>query len=281
MPQLRHQERAATVGTTDCRTYGRLSYRTRHFAQVGARQVGRASSKKKRLRAARAAGAPRKSRSYAWPLTLVAVIATGTALIVVSVGNGDDERTPPRVGDHWHAAYGVYDCTSLIAPFGDSMGRSASGIHTHGDGLIHLEVSSSRYTGSNANIGAFAEGVGLDVDDDMLEGPGVSRRRGDRCGQDRGTVRLAVWDGAEDESPTLITDRIAEFAPQDGQLVTLAYAKANSPIPKPSASAIGGLQAQTPSRPPNPTEPAEPTVPASSPTTAAAPPDSTPDSSVP
>lgn len=94
-------------------------------------------------------------------------------------------------------------------------------------------------------------------------------------------MRLAVWDGADDESPTLITDGIAEFAPQDGQLVTIAYAPASSSIPKPSASAIGGLQDQTPSRTPSPVEPAEPAVPATSPTTAAAPTDSTPENSVP
>ena len=209
------------------------------------------------------------------------MVVTGTVLVAVSAGNGDDERRPPRVGDHWHAAYGVYDCTRLIAPFGDSMARSASGIHTHGDGLIHLEVSSSRYTGPNANIGAFADGVGLEVNDDRLKGPGVSRQRGDRCGQDRGTVQLAVWDGADDEAPTLITDGIAEYAPQDGQLVTLAYAPAGSPIPKPSASAIGGLRDQTPSPTTSPTEPAEPTAPTSSPTTVAAPTDSTSPSSVP
>lgn len=209
------------------------------------------------------------------------VVVVGTALVVLSFGNGSDERTPPLVGDHWHIAYGVYDCTSLIAPFPDSMARSDSGIHTHGDGLIHLEVSSSRYSGQNANVRAFADGVDLEVDDNSLEGPGVSRQRGDRCGEDRGVVQLAVWDAAGDESPTILTDGIAEFAPQDGQLVTLAFAPAGSPIPKPSDSAISGLGGQTGTPTTTPAEPADGTPPASSPTTPAEPTDSTPGSSIP
>ena len=223
------------------------------------------------MRAARAAGPSRQSRSYAWPLTLGSVVIAGTALVVLSVGDGRDERTPPRVGDHWHAAYGVYDCTSLIAPFVDSMARSASGIHTHGDGLIHLEVRSSRYSGPNANVGAFAQGVGLKVDDNRVEGPGVRRRRGDRCGEDPGVVQLAVWDGTGDETPTVITDGIADFAPQDGQLLTLSFAPAMSQIPKPSDDAISELGGPSVTPRDRPAEPADDTAPGPSPTTAAPP----------
>lgn len=206
--------------------------------------MGRASSNKKRVRAARAAGPTRQSRSYAWPFAIGSVVVVGVALILVSIGNGSDERLPPRVGDHWHAAYSVYDCERLVAPFPDSMARSDSGIHTHADGLIHLEVNSSRFTGPNANVGAFASGVDLVVADDTLKGPGVTRREGDRCGEEPGTIRLAVWDGPGDESPTVITEDITSYAPQDGQLVTLAFAPEGSAIPKPPPSAISQLGSQ-------------------------------------
>lgn len=204
--------------------------------------MGRASSRKKQVRASGIRGRAGR-RNYLWPLSLGLVVVVGVALVVASRGGGT-VRIPPLVGDHWHAAYGIYDCDRLLPPFPDSMAASESGIHTHADGLIHLEVNSSRYSGANANLGAFADGVNVDISDNALSAPGVARANGDTCGDATGQVRLAVWDGTEDDTPTIVSNDIADYAPQDGQLVTLAFAPADAPIPKPSAEAVGGLGGQ-------------------------------------
>lgn len=205
--------------------------------------MGRASSRKKQVRASGAHGRP-GGRSFLWPLSLGLIVLAGVGLVVASRGGSSDARVRPLVGDHWHAAYGVYDCDKLLGPFPDSMAASKSGIHTHADGLIHLEVNSSRYSGANANLAAFADGVDVDVSDTRLSAPGVQRFNGDTCGDAPGDVRLAVWDGANDDTPTIITKGIADYAPQNGQLVTIAFAPASATIPKPSPEAVSGLGGQ-------------------------------------
>lgn len=205
--------------------------------------MGRASNRKKQGRASGPRGRP-GGRNYLWPLSLGLIVLAGVGLVVASRGGSGAARLPPLVGDHWHAAYGVYDCDTLLGPFPDSMAASRSGIHTHADGLIHLEVNSSRYSGPNANLAAFAEGVDVEISDTRLSAPGTQRAEGDECGNASGDVRLAVWEGANDETPTIITKDIADYAPQNGQLVTIAFAPASATIPKPSPEAVSGLGGQ-------------------------------------
>lgn len=197
--------------------------------------MGRASSNKKVARAARTAGRTKSSRNLVWPLAMVAVVGLGAVLIFLS--RPDEARAePPILGDHWHVAYGVFTCGQFQPPYSD-IKTDTSGIHGHGDGLIHIHPFSTRYTGDGATLGAFGEQVGLVIEDDRLVLPsGTDFSNGDDCGGEPGVVQVKVWaDGADNEGRLLDGD-FADFDPDNGSLVTIAFAPEGAELPKPPSA---------------------------------------------
>jgi hypothetical protein len=182
----------------------------------------------------------RESRNLAWPLALVAVVALGALLIVLSRPK-PSQTQPPNVGDHWHVAYGLFVCDEFLPPLADA-GPDASGIHTHQDGLIHIHPFSERYTGKGANLGAFAAHVDLDQRDDGFRLPGgETYENGDDCEGDPGVVQVKVWDSASDPDGRVLAGDVAEFAPPENSLVTIPFAPEDADIPKPpSAGTVPG-----------------------------------------
>lgn len=196
--------------------------------------MGRASSSKKVARAAKAAGRPGTSKSLVWPLSIGLVVLLGVGLIAVSAaGRQSGADVEPVLGDHWHAAYGVYACDEFLPPVNDA-GADESGIHSHGDGLIHIHPYSTRYTGEGATVGAFGETTDLEVSDDAIRMPsGETFENGDDCGGEPGQVQVKVWDGIDDPNGRLLEGDFADFAPQDGDVVTIAFAPEGTEIPLP------------------------------------------------
>jgi hypothetical protein len=187
--------------------------------------MGKASSKKSVARARQASRRPSsrsKSRSWVWPGTIAALVVLGAALVVVSRG-GQAEASPPLIGDHWHAAYGVNVCGQWQPPLEDA-GPDDSGIHTHGDGLIHIHPFSTRYTGDGANLGAFADMVDLELDDDRLTLPsGETYETGDDCGGRPGRVQVEAFEGPGDPDGELLGGDFADHALGDGEVVVIAF----------------------------------------------------------
>ena len=94
--------------------------------------MGKASSSKKVARAARVGAGARRaraSRSYFWPAFVTIVVVLGTLGVVFSrnqrttsaapVRAPSTDDSPPVVGDHWHAAYGVLICGKFASPVND------------------------------------------------------------------------------------------------------------------------------------------------------------------
>lgn len=198
--------------------------------------MGRASSNKKVARAARAAGKQTSKRtSLAWPLSLVAVIALGAVLIVASRGN-QAEAQAPLLGDHWHAAVGLYVCGEFEPNPNDAM-QDVSGIHSHGDGLMHIHPFGTRYTGEGANVAAFAETVGMEISDDRLVLPnGEEYTNGDECDGEPGEVQVKVWDSNADQQGRLLEGGFGDYAPRDGSVLTIAFVPEGTDIPKPPSA---------------------------------------------
>ena len=198
--------------------------------------MGRASSNKKVARAARAAGRQKSARSsLAWPLALVAVVALGVVLIFVSRSDRAVAE-PPLLGDHWHAAVGVYVCGEFQANPNDAK-QDLSGIHSHGDGLMHIHPFGTRYTGDGANVAAFAEQVGMEVGPGRLKlADGTELADGDDCGGQPGVVQLKAWADNADQTGRLIEGDIGDYATADGSLFTIAFAPAGADIPKPPSA---------------------------------------------
>ena len=131
--------------------------------------MGKASSSKKVARAARAGGrsAANKQRNLLFPGVIGGIMLLGVALVAFAANDRKaEDDVPPVLGDHWHAAVGFYICGEFQPNLPEF--ESRVGIHTHGDGVIHIHPSSAGGAGENATLGAFLEGAGVTLDDNEL-----------------------------------------------------------------------------------------------------------------
>jgi hypothetical protein len=104
--------------------------------------------------------------------------------------------------DHWHAAYGVYYCDQYLPPIAERP-EDPLGIHSHGDGLIHIHPFGAGAAGSNAQMQVFADAVGLTFPNgDEVQMPadsgGQLLENGATCptsdgGEEKAEVHLLRW----------------------------------------------------------------------------------------
>lgn len=214
-----------------------------------------------------------------WPAVITVVVILGVALIVFSRSErGSATTEPPRLGDHVHAAYGVYDCTQFLPPLQDAK-QDTLGIHTHGDGLIHIHPFSSSVTGKRATLKAFADQTGMKITDDRITLPtGKVLEDGDKCGGKTAQVEIAVWDNPGDSKPTIHTTGLADLHLGENQLYVIALVPSGTTLPKPPS--LSELAAPSDLAPTATTVPGE-TVPATPGSTPPTTPGSTPPTSAP
>ena len=186
--------------------------------------MGKASSSKKVARAARAAGRPGARKNYTWPAVIGIVIVLGIIGVVLSRGGGDDSTGPPTLTDHWHEAYGIDLCGKWAA---DLPQQVHSGIHTHGDGLIHVEPTTHQETGKNANVGKFVKdfGQGLVISQSEIRVPGskVVWKDGGKCGSKKASVRIYFWKNVTDKKPKLLTGSLSSMHIEDNSVIVFAF----------------------------------------------------------
>ncbi len=167
-----------------------------------------ARSRNKHSRAARRAKArrPHQRGSSRWfTVTITVVVLVGVIGVVMASGvltRGDSASAnapqPPSAdnpsGDHWHAAFAVNICGEWL-PNPSEFETAAdnpnvrTGIHTHGDGFVHIHPRFSSEGGDNATLGKFFDYGGWSVSEDSLDvwtGPTSDRQKtswsnGDRC----------------------------------------------------------------------------------------------------
>ena len=139
------------------------------------------------------------------------------------------------------------------------------GIHTHGDGVIHIHPSSAGGAGENATLGAFLEGAGVKLNDTELKIGDETWKEGDqKCGDEDGELVVAQWKDVEntDEKPALIRRDFDDIRfRDDGEGYTIAFVpEGTTDIPKPeSAAQLQSWARPTTRRPPPPRAPARPT----------------------
>src|SRR4051794_32281363 len=137
--------------------------------------MAKATSAKKVARVAARSGGKStaaKQRNWLFPLVIVVIVALGVGLLVWLVPHHRDatsNNTPPRAQlsaskpyDHWHSAFQVSICGKEIPAVNDAQ-PDTLGIHTHGDGLIHIHPFVSRVAGKGAVISRFFEQTNLKV----------------------------------------------------------------------------------------------------------------------
>ena len=205
--------------------------------------MGKASTKK---RVQRASGARKiamrgKRRPYGFYGFLAALLAGGVALIAVNTAGGSAKASgeSPGLNDHWHTAYGVDICGTMQP----NMAQPATliGIHTHTDGLIHIEpnvTGSILDRGANATLARFAEGEpGFKLNSSEVQEPGGKlMKNGDLCDGKPGKLTIRHWPDATADAHTDSTDP-SKVKITDGGAVTIAFVADGADIPKPASIA--------------------------------------------
>src|SRR3954447_5881581 len=85
------------------------------------------------------------------------------------------------------------------------------GIHSHGDGLIHIHPFASSAAGRNATLGVFLDQVGVTMTDDELvlpDGSSFTEGRNVCEGGKQATVQVAKWNSAQDAANGAKPDQI-------------------------------------------------------------------------
>ena len=218
--------------------------------------MGKASSAKKVARAAKAGGRTkvRRQSGLVFPVSLVLVLVIGLLLIAYSrhaVRN--TVQTPPTTADHWHEAYGFYICNAFkpnITNANETAGSAdydlfrQTGIHTHGDGVIHVHPYSSAGTGKNAKLGTWFKQVGVKITDTSLQLPtelgSTKVKNGDDCQGKPGKLQVTVWDNAEGagDGKKYVTDFNNIRFTKNGMGLSIAFVPDDvTAIPKPPSAA--------------------------------------------
>ena len=203
--------------------------------------MGKASTKK---RVQRASGAKKmamrgKRRPYGFYALIAVVVAAGGAGIALSrSGGADASGEHPGPQDHWHSAYAV-DICGTIQP---NMAQPANliGIHTHTDGLIHVEPTGSVLDrGANANLARFAEGEpGFKLSSTEVQVPGGKlMKNGDQCDGKPGKLVIRQWPDANADAHTDYTDPSKVKITDQGAITIAFLAEGATDVPKPASIA--------------------------------------------
>lgn len=208
--------------------------------------MGKASSAKKVARAARTGGGRtrRGSTSWVWPGLMAMVVILGTAGIVYSRDQHQPDNSRPLAaaagvaGDHWHAALG-FDICGTFAPNVPDSGTDPLGIHTHGDGVVHIHPFSALSSGKRAKLQVYFDTVSVKATASEIKLPtdSVTHKNGQSCETGPGKVQTKVWDT---RSPTdqgrIVTGNPADIRPTDGMLITIAFLPEGADIPRPPSA---------------------------------------------
>jgi hypothetical protein len=179
------------------------------------------ASRAKRKRAAVRSAKRSRQNSWWYGLTAIVVIA-GIAGIVYTqatkaapVGPYLQDSTGTKKDTHWHASLGVYDCNRWMSdgskpgawnwPTANASGSPSqaknpsvyAGMHSHDDGVIHMEPLVTAETGKNTTIGLYFSYGGWKISSTGFSFLGTTRKNGDLCDGKPGTLQWEIgrWDG--------------------------------------------------------------------------------------
>jgi len=200
--------------------------------------MGKASSSKKIQRVQRAgttkvAG---QRRPMGFPLAVLAILVVGSVLVwLARDSKASQAAVAPVIGDHWHYAYGFYQCDQYPEalqklPDGPS---DPLGIHTHADGLIHIHPYSSSVTGKNADLAAFTTQIGMDLTDEEVTFPqavgGETWKSGSTCTikgkKQKAVLKVFEWPPQANDKvkPEITTTNFGRTRfTQDGGIIVVA-----------------------------------------------------------
>ena len=218
--------------------------------------MGKASRTKRRRAVVRSA---KRARNNNWWYGLTALIViAGISLVVYAratapspvgpyVADQANPTNPHNRDSHWHAALGVYDCDHWLGdggaggpgtwnwPAATPTGSPAranntgvyAGLHSHDDGIIHMEPAVNEEAGRHATVGKYFDFGGWDVSATSFDFLGTKRKNGDKCGNATGTIQweTAHYDNATAKAGpyTVRTGNPGSFKLHDDDVVVIAF----------------------------------------------------------
>ena len=196
--------------------------------------MGKASRKKRPIHA------KARRSNLGFTVVVTAIVVLGVAGIALSRGGGGDgtsDDTPPTLDDHWHSAYAINICGRLEP----NMPQPARllGLHTHNDGLVHIEPQvtlSALDRGKNATLARFVEGQpGMKLTSSELQIPGGElKKNGDMCDDKPGRVTIRQWENAGGDEFKDFTDP-KDVKITDGGAITIAFVPEGAELAKPAS----------------------------------------------
>jgi hypothetical protein len=190
----------------------------------------------------------RRGGSFGWNMGIAILAVVGIALLVWTVaGRRDSAEAAPRAGnpttgeagDHWHASLDVNVCGQWVTPAPEFETRADSaeirvGIHSHGDGLVHIHPFNSSESGGQATLGRFLDYGGWSASSDSLslwEGTGgqaIEEQNGDECtladgARQKGTLTWYVNGKKQSGNPS-------DYQPKDQDKIVLVFGPAGTTL---------------------------------------------------
>lgn len=189
-------------------------------------QKRRPQARKGRTASAARAGA-RKTDRTSW-IAAAAIVIVGV-LLVVLLRPSDSSAGGVDFNEHWHAALGVYACdrwdggADWSTPSNPSTGGPArvgtaiyAGLHSHQDGLIHMEPQTSDEVGRHATLGTYFKLNGFELSSTHVKFVSADLKNGDRCGNAPGRLHWLVNGKERTGNPN-------DYILHDGDWVVVAF----------------------------------------------------------
>ena len=172
--------------------------------------MARGDSASKVARAARvgASGGTGERRKMGFPMAVALVVVLGS-LLVLWARTDREATSAPRVGDHWHSVYDIYVCDSFRSKV--VLETDPNGIHTHGDGLLHIHPFNKLASGRDAVLGEFFSAFGGRIDDtSVVLDTGEELVEGADCGGQPTVLKVARFDADDlERDPEVVTEDLA------------------------------------------------------------------------
>ena len=177
----------------------------------------------------------RKGNNLVWYAAAFVLLVGGTLAVALSRSNSANSLGP-QSGDHWHAALGVDNCGTWTpnwqTPVSSAGGpiRAGStlyaGMHSHGDGLIHMEPQSSDEMGKFATVGTYFKFAGFKVNSTSISFAGtVNVKNGDKCNGKPGVLRWSVNGKERHGNP-------GSYKVFNGDVIAIVFTTADATMPK-------------------------------------------------
>ena len=139
----------------------------------------------------------------------VALVVVLGSLLVFWARTDREATSAPRVGEHWHSAYDIYVCDSFRSKV--VLETDPNGIHTHGDGLLHIHPFNKLASGRDAVLGEFFSAFGGRIDDaSVVLDTGEELVEGVDCGGQPTVLKVARFDADDlERDPEVVTEDLA------------------------------------------------------------------------